>query len=66
MVQTDSRFEALITQLRPMLPPHTALAQAIDQHDPWDRIALKAIDDGYIEVADEFVQFVEACVLHSG
>lgn len=65
MTQTVSHFEELIAQLRPMLPENAALAQAIDQHEPWERIALKAIDDGYIEVADEFVRFVEACVRHN-
>jgi hypothetical protein len=64
MIQIDSRFEDLIAQLRPMLPKNTAMAQAIDRHDPLERIAMKAIDDGYIEIADEFAQFVEACVRH--
>ena len=64
MTQTVSNFEEVITQFRQMLPKNTATAQAIDQHEPWDRIALKAIDDGYVEFADEFVQFVEVCVRH--
>ena len=62
MAQTVPHFEAVVTQLRDMLPKHTATAQAIDRHEPWERIALKAIDDGYVESADEFVRFVEACV----
>ena len=48
-----------------MLPKDTAFAQAIDRHEPWEQIAIKAIDDGYIEIADEFVRFVEACVRNS-
>ncbi len=64
-MQTDSHFEEVITQLRHMLPTNTATAQAIDQHAPWEQIAMRAIDDGYIESADEFVRFVEACLRRS-
>lgn len=64
-MQIIPRFEEVITQLRHMLPTDTATAQAIDQHEPWERIAMKAIDDGYIESADEFVRFVEACLRRS-
>ena len=62
MTQIASHYEEAIAQLRPMLPKNTATAKAIDQHEPWERIALNAIDDGYVENADEFVRFVEACV----
>jgi hypothetical protein len=62
MTGIDFHFEEVITQFRQMLPTDTATAQAIDQHEPWDRIAMKAIDDGYIESADEFVRLVEACL----
>jgi hypothetical protein len=62
MAQTVSHFEELIEQLRPMLPGNTALAQAIDRQEPWRQIAVKAIDDGYMEIADEFVRVFEACV----
>ena len=65
MTQTVSHFEEVITQFRQMLPTNTATAQAIDQHEPWERIAVKAIDDGYIESAGEFVRFVEACLRRS-
>lgn len=65
MTQTVSHFEEVITQLRHMLPTNSATAQAIDQHEPWEQIAMKAIDDGYIESADEFVRFVEACLRRS-
>ena len=65
MAQIVSHFEEVITQLRHMLPKNTATAQAIDQHEPWERIAIKAVDDGYIESADEFVRFVEACLRRS-
>ena len=64
-MQTISHFKEAITELRHMLPTNTATAQAIDQHEPWERIAVMAIDDGYIESADEFVRFVEACLRRS-
>ncbi len=64
-MQIIPRFEEVITQLRHMLPTDTATAQAIDRHEPWERIAMTAIDDGYIESADEFVRFVEACLRRS-
>ena len=62
MTQIASHFEEVIVQLRQILPTNTATAQAIDQHEPWEQIAMKAIEDGYIEAAEEFVQFIEACV----
>jgi hypothetical protein len=62
MAQIVSHFEELITQLRPTLPTSTALAQAIDQQAPWGQIAMKAIDDGYTEIADEFVRYFESIV----
>lgn len=64
-MQTVSHFEELIMELRHMLPTNTATAQAIDQHESWEWIAMKAIDDGYIESADDFVRFVEACLRRS-
>lgn len=65
MAQAATQFEEVIALLRHMLPTDTATAQAIDQHEPWEQIAMKAIDDGYIESADDFVRFVEACVRRS-
>ena len=62
MVQMVSHFEEIVTQLRHMLPGNTATAQAIDQHESWERIAMKAINDGYVESADEFVRSVEVCL----
>jgi hypothetical protein len=62
MAQIDSHVEEAVTQLRHMLPTNSATAQAIDQHAPWELIALRAVDDGYIECANEFVRFVEACL----
>ena len=60
MTQIVSHFEEVIAQLRPMLPKNTATARAIDQHEPWERIAMNAFDDGCVDNADEFVRLVEA------
>jgi len=57
-----SRLEELITDFRNMLPAECATAQAIDQGEPWERVALRAMEDGYIEVVDEFDNFVEICL----
>ncbi len=65
MTQSALPFAEAIEQFRHMLPAKTATARAIDGHEPWEQIARKAIDDGYIELADEFVLFVEACVRRS-
>ena len=40
----------------------SATAQAIDRNEPWEQIALKAVEDGYIEAADLFDGFVEVCL----
>jgi len=62
MIQMDLPLEDAIRQLRQMLPAETAAAQSIDQHEPWELIATKAISDGYIDSADELARFVEACL----
>lgn len=64
MLQTISRFEGVFTQLRHLLPTHSVARQAADRHAPWKRIAMKAINDGYLESGDEFVRFVDACLRH--
>ena len=65
MMQTDLSLEEAIRQFRHMLPANTATAQAIDQHEPWELIAIRAIDDGYIDTAHEFDRLVGACVQRS-
>jgi hypothetical protein len=62
MGENASSLEELITEFRRMLPAQSSTAQAIDQGEPWERIALKAVEDGYIEVADQFNRFMEACL----
>ncbi len=41
-------------------------ARAIDHQEPWALIAMKAVDDGYIEHANEFVRFIEFQLRRSG
>ncbi len=57
--------EDLIAEFREMLPGRCATAQAIDRKEPWEQIALKAVEDGYIERADQFDAFVEICLLRA-
>ena len=63
MEQNSSRLVDLIMEFRDMLPTDCATAQAIDQGEPWERVALRAMEDGYIEVADQFNNFVEICLI---
>lgn len=55
-------LEQVIGQFRRMLPEESATAQAIDRQEPWERIALNAVDDGYIEFANELGSFIEVCL----
>jgi len=61
-MKNGSHLEDLITDFRELLPARCATAQAIDQGEPWEQIALRAMEDGYIEVVDEFGNFVEICL----
>lgn len=58
-------LEHAITEFRQMLPAETKTARAIDRHEPWEQIALNAVDDGYIEFANELGRFIEVCVRRS-
>jgi len=64
-MHTAVRLEQVIDAFREMLPAESATAQAIDRQEPWERIALKAVDDGYIEFANELGTFIEVCVRRS-
>ena len=56
MAHANARLEEAVYELRQMLPTHTATAQqAIDQHEPWEQIAMEAIDDSYVENAAKLV-----------
>ena len=58
-------LEEFLAELRPTLPAQSRTAQAIDRHEPFERIAHRAIDDGYIEVADRLNRFMESCLRRS-
>jgi hypothetical protein len=65
MGQNVSDLEELIAEFRVMLPAQSKTAQAIDGQDPFERIAHKAIDEGYIEFVDQFSRFMEICLRRS-
>src|SRR5712691_11013766 len=58
-------LEEFLSEFRAMLPAKSETAQAIDRHAPFEQIAFKAIDDGYIDFADQFSRFVETCLRRS-
>jgi hypothetical protein len=51
-----------IAIFRKMLPAHCATARAIDRREPWEQIAQSAVDDGYVEFAQELGRFIEVCL----
>ena len=61
-MEQDAGLEELISEFRRMLPAQCETAQAIDRQEPFERIALKAIEDGYIEFSQQFAQFMETCL----
>lgn len=62
MTHTISRLEDVITRFRHILPAHAEAAPACDPHEPWEQLARNAIAGGCFKSADEFVQFIEACL----
>jgi hypothetical protein len=58
----ETRLEDMIMDFREMLPSGCATAQAIDQGERWEQVALRAMEDGYIEVVEQFNSFVEICL----
>jgi len=55
-------LEELVSRFREILPAECDTAQAIDRREPFEQIALKAIEDGYIDFSHDFTQFIEACL----
>ena len=64
-MQTSARLKQVVHEFRRMLPAETATARAIDRGEPWEFIAINAVNDGYIEVANELEQLIEACLRRS-
>ena len=52
-------LEHFIAEFRRRLPAQSKTAQAIDRFDPFEKIAFKAIDEGYVEFVDQFSKFME-------
>jgi len=63
MTQTLLRQNEVITGFREKMPAGCATARAIDREEPWERIALQAADDGFIEFANALI---EACLRRPG
>jgi len=61
-MEQDAGLKELLAEFREMLPAQCKTAQAIDAQEPFERIALKAVEDGYIEFSARFTQFMEICL----
>lgn len=48
--------EAMLYKFRKSIPTNCKTAKSIDRNDPWDKVALFAKDDGFIELAEQLVQ----------
>ena len=58
-------LEEFIAEFRLNLPAQSKTAQAIDRRDPFEEIAFRAIDEGYIGFVDQFSKFMEICLRRS-
>ena len=58
-------LEEFVAEFRLKLPAQSKTAQAIDRKDPFEKIAFKAIDEGYVEFVDQFSKFMEVCLRRS-
>lgn len=45
--------EAMLYKFRKSIPTDCKTAKSIDRNDSWDRIALFAKDDGFMELAEQ-------------
>jgi len=61
-MEQDTDLKGLLTEFRQILPAQCKTAQAIDAEEPFERIALNAVEDGYIEFSQRFTQFMEVCL----
>jgi hypothetical protein len=64
-METAIRLKQVVGEFRQMLPSNTETARAIDRGEPWELIAINAVNDGYIEVANELEHLIEACLRRS-
>ena len=56
----SSQLEGFLGQFREVLPNMCATALAIDRQEPWERVAASAVEDGYIDLAEDFNHLVVA------
>jgi hypothetical protein len=61
-MEQGAGLEELIAEFRQMLPAQCETAKAIDRQEPFESIARKAIEDGYIEFSQQFTRFMEICL----
>lgn len=61
-MEQEAGLKELLAEFRQMLPAESRTAQAIDAQEPFERIALNAVEDGYIEFSQRFTQFMEICL----
>ncbi len=45
--------EAMLYEFRKHIPTNCKTAKSIDRNDSWDRVALFAKDDGFLEIAEQ-------------
>ncbi|MCL4470551.1 MAG: hypothetical protein ACYC05_07980 [Sulfuricella sp.] len=45
--------EAILYEFRKHIPASCKTAKSIDRNDSWDRVALFAKDDGFLEIAEQ-------------
>ena len=58
-------MEVAMQEFRRVLPAKCATAQAIDGHQPWEKVASEAVTDGYVDVVEKFKELVEAVLGHA-
>jgi len=45
--------ETMLYEFRKRIPTNCKTAKSIDRNDSWDRVALFAKDDGFLEIAEQ-------------
>jgi len=45
--------EAMLYEFRKHIPTDCKTAKSIDRNDSWDRVAIFAKDDGFLEIAEQ-------------
>jgi hypothetical protein len=61
-MKQNAGLKELVAEFRQVLPARSRTAQAIDAQEPFERIALNAVEDGYLEFSQRFTQSMEICL----